>query len=200
MYKMFIAVLVALAMSPTAQAQQLISIAQDQYPAGVLPYMNAIVVVAFTITADGRAEGVTLSKSSGFPPFDENAVAVMATAKFAPAIDKDGKSVAVPAVMPIRYGGELLTMDRQCRGLNNEMKEFVRFNPHLRPDDTQNAVDIKNFLVDGRFSRWGSPGSTVENRTQRLSFIWELIVKQCAHRPLHHIDDVIATLVKQHGY
>lgn len=200
MYKISLAVLVALAISPTAHAQRLISIAEQQYPAGVLPHMDAIVLVALTITADGRPEGATVSESSGFPPFDQSALATVATARFAPAVDKDGKSVASRAVFPVRYGAESFTVDRKCRGLNNEMKEFVRFNPRLRPDATKSVVDIKKYLVDGQFRGEVSPGSTVKSRTERLAMIWELIVEQCADEPQTLIGTVIERVVKTNGY
>lgn len=194
-----LALVLALAVAPAAHAQKLLTIGNATYPADqLLPGIEAKVMVAITVSAAGTPEGASVSESSGFPPLDKAAQDVAMTARFAPATDKEGRPVAVKAILPVSFAASSSPLHRPCSGLTNEIAEFKRFNPALAPDDLKSVAVINGALVSGLFSQ-NAAGSMVD-RIKNLKAVSDEIYKQCAAEPKSIILDVIRGAVKTMKY
>lgn len=66
---------------------------------------QGVVWLRVRIDAQGRPSRVTLHRSSGFRRLDEQALAAMAQARFAPQLE-DGVAVEVEVIAPIEYAGD----------------------------------------------------------------------------------------------
>jgi TonB family protein len=182
-----------------ATPPKLLSIDEAVYPAEqLLPGIEATVMLRTTVTPLGAAENAVVAESSGFPPLDQAALDVVKTAKFKPQADKDGKPVAVTVKLPISFAFSPSILERPCKGLNNEITEFRRFNPTLPVSDFKNVAVMNGALISG-FLAHNRAGSTTD-RVLGLKKVSEEIQAQCSAQPDRVVLDVIRETTKKHNY
>ena len=202
--KVPLAGLMLLALSPlswaqgsSAQSPQLISIAEAVYPKDqLLPGVEGRVEFQGTITAAGVVEDLKILVSSGFPPLDKAGEDSLKTAKFKPAMDKDGKPTARTVRLPVDIHRSPTSVDRPCLWFNNEITEFARFNPSLGVNDLKSIQVIRGAYISGLF------GGDPVGMTTRIMSAGKMIddtLKQCNATPDTTVLAVIRAAVKKFG-
>lgn len=87
------------------------TITSADYPRGALErHAQGTTRVRLTIMTDGSAADCTLHQSSGDAELDARVCPlVRMRMRFSPALDHDGKPMAVPAILPVRWELEPLS-------------------------------------------------------------------------------------------
>jgi TonB family protein len=194
-----LSVLLGIGCASPGYAQTLTSIAEAKYPAEqLLPGIEAKVDVLITINTVGVVESATVAGSSGYPPLDQAARDVAMTAKFSPALDKEGKPASVKARLPVSFAASPSPVERPCSGLNNEISEFLRFNPGASVDDVKSVNVLRGALTTGVLTGGGI--GNMSHRIKNLKPVSEEILKQCSEDPKRVILDVVRSTAKKMNF
>jgi protein TonB len=88
--------------APQFDAAYLHNPAPDYPAAAKRRRMQGLVMLSVAVTAEGRAESVTLKQSSGFAPLDNAAIAAVKQWRFVPAKQAD-TPVAASVIVPVEF-------------------------------------------------------------------------------------------------
>lgn len=180
-----------------AQSPQLISVTEPVYPKDeMLPGVEGRPEFQGTITVEGAVENIKLVRSSGFPPIDKAAEVSLGTAKFKPGMDKEGRPVARTVILPVEVIRTPTNVERPCLWFNNELAEFVRFNPTLGINELKSINVIRGAYISGIFG--GSPMG-VSERMKNATKLVDETVKQCKETPDTAVLAVIRAAAKKLG-
>lgn len=149
------------------------------YPQGLLPGIESEADLAVSVTETGNVDKVELLKSSGFPPLDEAAIALLKQATFIPAQDGEGRPMPRRVRVPYGFVRSPDPLERPCAGLSNEVKEFQRFHPELKRDEIRSVKMPHGMILlvamqKGNFSMGMMAGA------QALT---DLVIDECIAQP-----------------
>lgn len=163
-------------------APEILSMDQARYPAeDLLPGIEASVELDMQVSAAGSVDGVRVARTSGYPPLDKAAVDAARTAKFRPMLDRDGKPQAVRVSLPYSFARSMLALQRPCVGFNNEITEFLRFNPGKPRDQVQSVSTIRGLLMAGVVNRKDAPLDLAA--VNRVSAVVDAVIEECRAHP-----------------
>ncbi len=174
----------------SAKKPELISIDDAKYPTeDLLPGIEVTANFLVIISTTGTIDKVSTISSSGFPPLDNAAITAIKTAKFTPALDKDGNPISVKIQMPYQaFQVSPSPVDRLCSGLNNEIKEYVRFNPTRDYQELNNLNVIRGLLM---LKGIKSGSAFSKNELEKVSSQMNKIIKTCEVNPTFTILNAI---------